>query len=53
MIIVTHNLQQALRVSDYTAFMYVGELMEYNETKSLFENPQKECTANYIKGMFG
>ena len=52
-IIVTHNLQQALRVSDYTAFMYVGELMEFNETKSLFEHPQNECTANYIKGMFG
>ncbi len=52
-IIVTHNLQQALRVSDYTAFMYVGELIEFNETKTLFEKPESELTTNYIKGMFG
>ncbi len=52
-IIVTHNLQQALRVSDFTAFMYVGELVEYNNTKTLFEQPENEVTANYIKGMFG
>ena len=52
-IIVTHNLQQALRVSDYTGFMYVGELIEFNDTKTLFENPQSELTANYIKGIFG
>jgi len=52
-IIVTHNLQQALRVSDYTAFMYVGELVEFNDTKTLFEKPRSELTANYIKGVFG
>jgi phosphate transport system ATP-binding protein len=52
-IIVTHNLQQAFRVSDYTAFMYVGQLIEYNETKTLFEKPQSELTKNYIQGKFG
>ena len=52
-IIVTHNLQQAARVSDFTAFMYVGELVEYNDTKILFENPKSELTHNYITGQFG
>ncbi|MGD6809088.1 MAG: phosphate ABC transporter ATP-binding protein PstB [Candidatus Bathyarchaeia archaeon] len=52
-IIVTHNLQQAARVSDYTAFMYVGQLVEYGETKRLFEKPQNPLTENYIAGQFG
>ncbi len=52
-IIVTHNLQQAQRVSDFTAFMYVGKLVEFNNTKSLFEKPHSELTANYINGKFG
>jgi phosphate transport system ATP-binding protein len=52
-IVVTHNLQQAQRVSDYTAFMYVGELVEFNDTKALFESPSSELTANYINGKFG
>jgi phosphate transport system ATP-binding protein len=52
-IIVTHNLQQAARVSDYTAFMYVGQLVEFNETETLFENPKSELTKNYITGKFG
>ena len=52
-IIVTHNLQQAARVSDFTAFMYVGQLVEYNDTKRLFENPKSELTHNYITGQFG
>jgi len=52
-IVVTHNLQQALRVSDFTAFMYVGELVEFNDTKVLFERPRSELTANYINGKFG
>jgi phosphate transport system ATP-binding protein len=52
-IIVTHNLQQAARVSDFTAFMYVGELIEYDNTKTLFENPESELTHNYITGQFG
>ncbi|HZT34974.1 MAG TPA: phosphate ABC transporter ATP-binding protein PstB [Nitrososphaera sp.] len=52
-IIVTHNMQQAARVSDYTAFMYLGELVEYGPTKQIFENPTKELTENYISGKFG
>jgi len=52
-IIVTHNLQQACRVSDFTAFMYVGELIEFNDTKTLFEKPKSELTYNYINGKFG
>jgi phosphate transport system ATP-binding protein len=52
-IIVTHNMQQAARVSDDTAFMYLGELIEHNPTKKLFENPEKELTERYISGKFG
>lgn len=52
-IIVTHNMQQAARVSDYTVFMYLGELVEYGPTKQVFENPQKELTERYISGKFG
>jgi len=52
-IIVTHNLQQAARVSDFTAFMYVGELVEFDATKTLFENPKNELTQEYIRGQFG
>ena len=52
-IIVTHNMQQAARVSDYTAFMYLGELVEYGPTKRIFENPEKELTERYISGKFG
>ncbi len=52
-IIVTHNLQQAGRVSDYTSFFYLGELIEHNETKTMFLNPSDERTQNYITGRFG
>jgi phosphate transport system ATP-binding protein len=52
-ITVTHNMQQAARISDYTAFMYLGELVEYGPTKQIFENPQKELTERYISGKFG
>jgi phosphate transport system ATP-binding protein len=52
-ITVTHNMQQAARVSDYTAFMYLGELVEYGPTKQIFENPQNEMTERYISGKFG
>jgi phosphate transport system ATP-binding protein len=52
-IIVTHNLQQAARVSDFTAFMYVGQLVEYGATTSVFENPKSELTEKYITGKFG
>jgi len=52
-IIVTHNLQQAARVSDFTAFMYVGKLVEFGDTTSVFENPKSELTEKYITGKFG
>ena len=52
-VIVTHNMQQAARVSDYTAFMYLGELIEYSETDALFTNPQKKKTEDYITGRYG
>jgi len=52
-IIVTHNMQQAARVSDYTIFLYLGELVEYGITKSVFENPKSELTEKYITGEFG
>jgi phosphate transport system ATP-binding protein len=52
-IIVTHNMQQASRVSDRTAFFYLGELIEYDKTKDIFTNPSKKQTENYISGRFG
>jgi len=52
-IIVTHNMQQAARVSDYTAYMYLGKLIEFGSTKQIFENPKEELTENYITGRFG
>ncbi len=52
-VIVTHNMQQAARVSDYTAFFYMGELIEYSETKKMFVSPQKKQTEDYITGRFG
>ena len=52
-VIVTHNMQQASRVSDMTAFFYMGELVEYDETKTIFTNPHEEATQNYITGRFG
>lgn len=52
-VMVTHNMQQAQRVSDKTAFFYLGELIEYGPTKNVFENPQQERTKNYVSGQFG
>jgi len=52
-IIVTHNMQQALRISDYTAFFLMGELMEYGETSQVFSHPKKAKTEDYITGRFG
>jgi phosphate transport system ATP-binding protein len=52
-IIVTHNMQQAARVSDRTAFFYLGELIECDETKTIFTNPKSLQTQNYITGKFG
>ncbi|GAM60574.1 phosphate transport ATP-binding protein pstB [Vibrio ishigakensis] len=52
-VIVTHNMQQAQRISDYTGFMYLGELEEFGKTKQIFQNPQKDRTSHYISGDFG
>jgi phosphate transport system ATP-binding protein len=52
-IIVTHNMQQAQRISDHTAFMYLGELVEMGKTDDIFNRPQKELTKNYVEGHFG
>jgi len=52
-VIVTHNMQQAARVSDFTAYMYLGELIEFGKTKQIFENPKEELTEKYITGRFG
>ncbi|HET9950141.1 MAG TPA: phosphate ABC transporter ATP-binding protein PstB [Longimicrobiales bacterium] len=52
-VIVTHNMQQAARVSDYTAFLYMGEMIEYGPTEAIFTNPQEERTEAYITGRFG
>jgi phosphate transport system ATP-binding protein len=51
--IVTHNMQQAARVSDYTAFFYMGELIEVDDTKTMFTAPQQKRTEDYITGRFG
>ncbi len=51
--IVTHNMQQAARVSDYTAFMYLGDLIEHGATEQIFSNPAKQQTEDYITGRFG
>ena len=52
-VIVTHNMQQAARVSDYTAYMYLGELVEFNDTSTLFTNPEEKMTEDYITGRYG
>lgn len=52
-VIVTHNMQQAARVSDYTAYMYLGELIEFGDTPRIFSNPKNEVTKNYVEGKFG
>ncbi len=52
-VIVTHNMQQAARVSDYTAFLYLGQLIEYTETTTIFSTPREELTERYITGKFG
>ena len=51
--IVTHNMQQAARVSEYTAFMYLGELIEFGQTAKMFTSPQDRRTQDYITGRFG
>jgi phosphate transport system ATP-binding protein len=52
-IIVTHNMEQAARVSDVTAFMYLGDLIEHSPTSELFERPKNELTERYLTGRFG
>jgi phosphate transport system ATP-binding protein len=52
-IIVTHNMQQAARVSDFTVFLYLGKVIEYDKTKTIFENPKNKLTEEYITGEFG
>ena len=53
MVIVTHNMQQAARVSDYTAFMYIGDIVEFDTTEKIFLNPAKKHTEDYVSGKFG
>ena len=52
-VIVTHNMQQAARVSDYTAFLYMGDLIEFGDTNTIFTNPSKKQTEDYITGRYG
>jgi phosphate transport system ATP-binding protein len=52
-VIVTHNMQQAARISDHTAFFLHGEVIEYDDTKTLFSNPKDQRTEDYITGRFG
>jgi phosphate transport system ATP-binding protein len=53
LVVVTHNMQQAARVAEFTAFMYLGKLVEYDRTQKIFENPAEKLTENYITGRFG
>ena len=52
-VIVTHNMQQAARVSDYTAFMYLGRIIEYDKTENIFLRPTNKQTEDYVSGKFG
>jgi phosphate transport system ATP-binding protein len=52
-VIVTHNMQQAARVSDYTAFMYMGKLIEHDSTSRIFTNPKQKMTEDYVTGRYG
>jgi phosphate transport system ATP-binding protein len=52
-VIVTHNMQQAARVSDYTAFMYMGRMIEYDSTNRIFTNPGEKMTEDYVTGRYG
>jgi len=52
-VIVTHNMQQAARVSDYAGFFLMGELVEFGQTRKIFHNPQEKLTEDYITGRFG
>jgi phosphate transport system ATP-binding protein len=52
-VIVTHNLQQAARISDYTGFMFLGRMIEFSPTSDLFANPRQQRTRDYVTGRFG
>jgi phosphate transport system ATP-binding protein len=52
-VIVTHNMQQAQRISDKVGFMYLGELIEFDTAENIFKNPKQELTKNYVSGHFG
>ena len=52
-IVVTHNMQQAARISDFTGFLYLGKLIEFGITEQIFSNPKNELTERYISGKFG
>ena len=52
-VIVTHNMQQAARASDYTAFFYLGDLIEYDKTNNIFQNAKLQSTSDYVSGHFG
>jgi phosphate transport system ATP-binding protein len=52
-IVVTHNMQQAARISDFTGFLYLGRLIEFDSTTEIFQNPHNELTERYISGKFG
>ena len=52
-VIVTHNMQQASRISDYTAFFYMGKVLEYDQTKKIFTRPKIQATEDYVSGHFG
>ncbi len=52
-VIVTHNMQQAARISDYTGFFFLGELVEFDETSNIFTNPKDKKTEDYVTGRFG
>ncbi|MNN96420.1 Phosphate import ATP-binding protein PstB [compost metagenome] len=52
-VIVTHNMQQAARISDFTAYFYLGSLVEYDKTEKVFSNPENQMTQEYIMGRFG
>jgi phosphate transport system ATP-binding protein len=52
-VIVTHNMQQAARISDFTGFMYLGELIEFNPTEKIFTKPDNKLTEDYVTGRFG
>ena len=52
-LVVTHNMQQAARISDYTAYMYLGELIEFDNTDTMFTKPNRKETEDYITGKFG